>query len=176
MSRKKNQATAQAITVQPKEQPGKPKIVERWNEYFGSGNLEDWQRLMRDVGCYGEFKSKKACRKVSLSRYNTAHVVAWARKHELTSFCQALGKVWVNIVDFLAAIEHGNAVCRFESQHQLSSYTLSSGKTYPRRMVTKGSPLRALLAHIFDPSIRERKVPKKEMDEVTQKLATMKLV
>ncbi|KAK6078091.1 hypothetical protein SCUP515_04521 [Seiridium cupressi] len=161
MARTKKRGAAQGTTVQPKKQKSDPRIVQQWNAYFGPGDLEDWQRLMRDLGFQKEFQSKRSCRKLST---------------QLIYHCKALKKVWINIVDFLAAIGHGNAVYRFNSQHELSHYTLNTGKIYPRRWVTEGSPLRALFAHIRDPWIAERKVSKKEMDEITNGLGDMKIV
>ncbi|KAM0807339.1 hypothetical protein AB5N19_07678 [Seiridium cardinale] len=151
MARTKKRGAAPGTTVQPRKQQSDTRIVQQWNAYFGPGDLEDWQRLMRDLGLQKEFQSKRSCRK-------------------------ALKKVWINIVDFMVAIGHGNAVYRFNSQHELSHYTLNTGKIYPRRWVTEGSPLRALFAHIRDPWIAERKVSKKEMDEITNGLGDMKIV
>lgn len=49
-----------------KKKTGSPSIVLRFDTYFGSGALSDWQRLCRDVGLEGEYPSKNQCRKVSL--------------------------------------------------------------------------------------------------------------
>ncbi len=40
------------------------KVVLDWNDYFGPGDLSDWQRLMVDLGYTEYFKSKTQCRKV----------------------------------------------------------------------------------------------------------------
>ncbi|GAP83335.1 hypothetical protein SAMD00023353_0203150 [Rosellinia necatrix] len=99
-------------------------VVERWEVYMGMGELEDWQRLMKDLGFEEEFPSKTQCRK-------------------------ALKTVWVNIHDFLNAIENGQPVPCFPSQRDLARYTKENGLFYPRRKIRKGSPLRQLLAQIF---------------------------
>jgi hypothetical protein len=41
-------------------------IATEFDAYFGSGDLEDWQRLCHDVGLTGQFRSKTECRKVSM--------------------------------------------------------------------------------------------------------------
>ena len=51
----------------------KPKIVKQWDDYFQEGELEDWQRLMRDLGIEGEFASKSKCRKVYTYIFTAAH-------------------------------------------------------------------------------------------------------
>lgn len=42
----------------------KKKVVMDWERYIGRGELEDWQRLMHDLGFDEEFPSKSQCRKV----------------------------------------------------------------------------------------------------------------
>lgn len=46
-----------------------PSIVKRFDKYFGSGTLEDWQRLCRDVGLEGSYGSITQCRKVYIDTY-----------------------------------------------------------------------------------------------------------
>lgn len=41
-------------------------IVEEFEAYFGTGTLQDWQRLCRDVGLSGDLPSITQCRKVIL--------------------------------------------------------------------------------------------------------------
>lgn len=41
-------------------------LAHAWNDYFGAGELKDWQRLCRDLGLRGDLSSKNKCRKVSL--------------------------------------------------------------------------------------------------------------
>ncbi|KAI4867892.1 hypothetical protein F4820DRAFT_445710 [Hypoxylon rubiginosum] len=110
----------------------KEQIVSDWEEYFGSGDLPDWQRLMADLGFTEQFASKNQCRK-------------------------ALTHVWVNIRDFLDDTKAGREVHRFDNEKQLSDYTISEGKIYPKKKIQKGSPLQKLLAHIFSPRGRHRK-------------------
>ena len=39
-------------------------IVREFDAYFGTGTLEDWQRLCRDVGLTKSYPSITQCRKV----------------------------------------------------------------------------------------------------------------
>ncbi|KAI4601697.1 hypothetical protein KJ359_011828 [Pestalotiopsis sp. 9143b] len=136
MSRKKNRG-AKPITVEAKNPPKKSKIVTRWEDYFKEGNLEDWNRLMKDLGFVDEFPSITKCRK-------------------------ALKNVWVNIPDFLNGLASGKPTRHFPSQHELAAYTLKTGKVFPNKKIPKGSPLRRLLANIRQPSIGEKRVPEAE--------------
>ncbi|KAK0731743.1 hypothetical protein B0H67DRAFT_85409 [Lasiosphaeris hirsuta] len=97
----------------------KPAIVKRFDDYFGAGTLEDWQRLCGDVGLSEDFGSKTKCRK-------------------------ALKRVHVNIHDLLSAIENGHAVHRFRNVRELAEYSVREGKIYPKRWVKDG-PIKALL-------------------------------
>ncbi|KAI2629810.1 hypothetical protein GGR54DRAFT_280134 [Hypoxylon sp. NC1633] len=123
---KKAKAAAPDSSANKPRQDGRdpPKVVAAWVGYFGSGDLQDWQRLMTDLGFDEEFKSKTQCRK-------------------------ALRGVWVNIVDFLEDSKAGRPTERFKSERQLSKYTKETKKIYPRKNVIKGSPLASLLAGIF---------------------------
>ncbi|KAI0176218.1 hypothetical protein GGR52DRAFT_350529 [Hypoxylon sp. FL1284] len=53
-----------AKTSQSKRIEAREKLVADWEEYFGSGDLSDWQRLMADLGFTEQFTSKNQCRKV----------------------------------------------------------------------------------------------------------------
>ena len=72
---------------------------------------------------------------------------------EITLGCfvpkQALKTVWVNIPDFLNAVNRPNDVAFFPNQQALAAYTVETRKIFPKRYVGKGSPLAALMAHIF---------------------------
>ncbi|KAI1501717.1 hypothetical protein F5X99DRAFT_189537 [Biscogniauxia marginata] len=121
MSRKKTKKQARADAAAA----AREKIVTDWDEYFGAGDLADWQRLLTDLGLDGEsYSSKTQCRK-------------------------ALEGVWVNIRDFLDAVKMGKPVHHFGSEAELSKYTVKHKKTYPKDLIPKGSPLRRLLAHIL---------------------------
>ncbi|KAI1107502.1 hypothetical protein F4804DRAFT_161907 [Jackrogersella minutella] len=94
-----------------------------WRNYFGTGDLEDWRRLMVDLGLSGTFTSKTQCRK-------------------------ALQHVWVNIVDFLEDVKEGRQPYRFENEKALRKYTRKTKRFYPKSLMPKGSPLRSLFAKI----------------------------
>ncbi|KAI3343185.1 hypothetical protein F4824DRAFT_133797 [Ustulina deusta] len=119
MGRKKNK-TARAANGALKPSA----VVVEWEKYMGQGELEDWQRLMGDLGFDEQFPSKTKCR-------------------------QALKSVWVNIFDFLMAIKKGEPVHHFRTQSELAAYTKKNRKFYPKKSIPKGSPLRQLLAQIF---------------------------
>lgn len=62
---------------------------------------------------------------------------------------QALKDVWINIHDFLAAKHKPGDVVFFLSERELATYTRKTRKFFPRRNISRGSPLRDLLAHIL---------------------------
>lgn len=62
---------------------------------------------------------------------------------------QALIRVWVNIYDFLDAVDNGSRVQFFPNQHKLAQYTVNESKIFPKRFIEKGSPLAALRAKIL---------------------------
>ncbi|ESZ94628.1 hypothetical protein SBOR_4975 [Sclerotinia borealis F-4128] len=103
----------------------KKTVVGLWEDYFGNETqLANWQRLCVDVGMEEIPSSITKCRK-------------------------ALGKVWVNIYDFLDAKAEGKPVKRYKSEQKLAMYTMKSGKIYPKKQAKQGGPARVLLAHIF---------------------------
>jgi hypothetical protein len=76
----------------------------------------------------------------------------------LTQGQQAMDGVWINICDFLAA-PNKRAVHHFASEQELSHYTLTSNRCFPKKLIVdapKGSPLRLLLAHILHPRRQRR--------------------
>ncbi|RYC59614.1 hypothetical protein CHU98_g6590 [Xylaria longipes] len=66
MAKKKNKKAS--ATATPSQQAvvvaKKPTVVLQWEKYMGHGELEDWQRLMKDLGFEDHFPSKTQCRKV----------------------------------------------------------------------------------------------------------------
>jgi hypothetical protein len=125
--------------------PPRRLVVVEWKQYMGEGALADWQRLMKDLGFDEEFPSKTQCRKVTkqtlLPRCRATRSVLTLHK--------ALKTVWVNIPDFLHAIENGQPVHHFRNQWDLAKYTIKTRRYYPKDGIEKSSPLRQLLAHIF---------------------------
>ncbi|KAF7900368.1 uncharacterized protein EAF01_007670 [Botrytis porri] len=114
-------ASVEAKTAKTK----KKTVVGLWEDYFGNETeLANWQRLCVDVGLEEIPTSITKCRK-------------------------ALGKVWVNIFDFLDAKAEGKPVKRYQSERKLATYTLNTGKIYPKHKAKEGGPARVLLAHIF---------------------------
>ncbi|KAI1311381.1 hypothetical protein F5Y03DRAFT_305527 [Xylaria venustula] len=106
-----------------------PKIVAAWDEYMGGNELQDFQRLLKDLGfenVEANYPSKTKCR-------------------------QAFKTVWVNIPDFLDAVKKGEHVYGFLSEYALAEYTKKTRKFYPKRWIVKGSPLQQLLRGIRIP-------------------------
>ncbi|KAI1810247.1 hypothetical protein GGS20DRAFT_568298 [Poronia punctata] len=97
-------------------------VIIDWVNYTGDGRLAHWNQLLKDVGIEEEFPSKTQCKK-------------------------KLDTVFVNIKDFLSAIENGIPVHHFPSRSALVKYTKKH--TYPKDNIVKGSPLRQLLVDVF---------------------------
>lgn len=121
-------------------------IVREWEQYFQKGELEDWQRFMRDLGFTQEFASKTQCRKVRSHTHTTITVVGPIPTAHgalgLISFppVKALVGVWVNIRDFLDAVEKGLPVPRHQSESALARYTVDNKRIFPKASIVKGRP------------------------------------
>ncbi|EGZ76993.1 hypothetical protein NEUTE2DRAFT_99337 [Neurospora tetrasperma FGSC 2509] len=100
--------------------PQRQDVIVRWKNYFGAGDLEDWQRLCQDLGLGGEFGSKTKCR-------------------------TALKSINVNIWDFLDAVEVGNIPQMFLTKKELVKYTTKTGRIFPRDEAKDMGPVAALL-------------------------------
>jgi hypothetical protein len=70
-----------------------------------------------------------------------------------STFVQAIKRIYVNLVDLEHAGHHGNieVVRPFPTEVALSEYTKSSEKFYWRDSVPRGSLLKLLLRHIWNP-------------------------
>ncbi|KAL2259467.1 hypothetical protein VTK26DRAFT_6849 [Humicola hyalothermophila] len=101
-----------------------PAIVREFEKYFGTGTLEDWQRLCRDIGIGGDLSSITKCRK-------------------------ALRRVHINIHDLLEAVKRGQTPHRFASVQELAAYTVRERKMYPKHYVKEMGPVKALLRCIM---------------------------
>ncbi|KAK4128744.1 hypothetical protein N657DRAFT_38508 [Parathielavia appendiculata] len=99
-------------------------IVQEFDDYFGTGTLEDWQRLCHDVGLEGYYGSITQCRK-------------------------ALRTVHVNIRDLLEAVKQGEKPRRFASAAQLVAYTVNTRKFYPLSKVKEMGPVKVLLRNML---------------------------
>ncbi|KAH6853810.1 hypothetical protein B0I37DRAFT_16153 [Chaetomium sp. MPI-CAGE-AT-0009] len=99
-------------------------IAGEFNTYFGTGTLQDWQRLCQDVGLSGEYSSIKQCRK-------------------------ALSTVHVNIHDLIDAVKQGTTPHRFGNAGQLAEYTRRTGRVFPKKKAKEMGAVRALLRLIF---------------------------
>ncbi|KAK0734044.1 hypothetical protein B0T26DRAFT_797962 [Lasiosphaeria miniovina] len=120
MSRKKNSQTNV-------EKQRRNEVVKRFDDYFGAGKLEDWQRLCIKIGLDADgcdLSSITKCRK-------------------------ALKSVYINIYDLVEAINKGEEVPRFASLDQLVRYTLGTRRIYPKAQAKKYGPVRALMRNVF---------------------------
>ncbi|AEO53546.1 hypothetical protein MYCTH_2114467 [Thermothelomyces thermophilus ATCC 42464] len=99
-------------------------IVQEFDDYFGTGTLQDWQRLCRDVGLSGDLPSISQCRK-------------------------ALKTVHVNIHDLLEAVKHGKQPQRFPNVQKLVHYTMRTGRFFPKDKVKEMGPVKALMRRIL---------------------------
>ncbi|KAK4659164.1 hypothetical protein QC762_107795 [Podospora pseudocomata] len=120
-----------------KDQSQPPAIVARFDEHFGAGDLQDWQRLCSDIFRENELKSFDLCSKTK---------------------CRKLLKtVFINIQDLVDCIEknltgeHPKVYPqRFASLNQLVKYTMKEGKVYPKKWVKNGlGPVKALMRDIL---------------------------
>ncbi|KAG8730571.1 hypothetical protein FRC11_006406, partial [Ceratobasidium sp. 423] len=74
--------------------------------------------------------------------------------------CQQLvTATYVNIIDLIDTVSTGNPVQHFNSEKELSVYTLDTGNILSRDSPHVGSLLKFLLRNIFDPSDATRKNP-----------------
>lgn len=126
-----------------------PKIVQAWEQYFQKGELDDWQRFMRDLGFTQDFTSKTQCRKVRSHTHThiTITIISplpthypWALGLISSPLVKALVGVWVNIQDFLDAVKKGLPVPRHPSERALAQYTVNEKKIFPKVMIVKGRP------------------------------------
>ncbi|KAF9761565.1 hypothetical protein IL306_003770 [Fusarium sp. DS 682] len=100
-------------------------LMDRWNDYFQKGTLQDYQRLCADLGLPSNLPSKTKCR-------------------------DALKRINVNIKQFLECENKPDGVKLFKSRKALIRWTFKKKAVFPKRDLPKGSPLRTLLKQIFD--------------------------
>lgn len=161
-------------------QHARKRVLGEWKLYFGDESLQvNWQRFLHDLGM-GDFTTKTKCKKVSgttLFRLPLQRAACNCQARLMVAIKQALQHVWININDFLeqirmrdeAAMNLGDDAAReealqqpikvdfFPTQRALAEYTIKSGKVFPRRHITKESPLKLLLAEILYPGRRRGK-------------------
>ncbi|KPM37775.1 hypothetical protein AK830_g8804 [Neonectria ditissima] len=106
-------------------------MVEQFNSAFGTDekDLESWQRLCRILGV-GVPDTLKECR-------------------------QRVQRTHVNLVDLTESPTTGNKVEIFPSVEALRSYTIETGKIFPRNEAHAGGLLKTLLRQIFHTSARK---------------------
>ncbi|KAJ4318332.1 hypothetical protein N0V84_006929 [Fusarium piperis] len=117
--------TAPSDSVSDPNPKHKVCLATQWTTYIQKGTLEDFQRLCADLGLSGDLGSKTKCRK------------------EIKS-------VNVNIKQFLRSKNKPEDVKFFKNRHDLVQYTRRTKSFFPRRQITKGDPLAALLKMMDD--------------------------
>ncbi|KAG9311186.1 hypothetical protein JVU11DRAFT_8259 [Chiua virens] len=86
------------------------------------------------------------------SWHNLCHVVRIDPIPEDLDTCrEAVRRKFVNLVDLVDRANTGVEVTLFETERQLSQYTLSTGKIFPGEHAYAGGVLRYLLRHILHP-------------------------
>ncbi|KAJ0388393.1 hypothetical protein COL922a_000196 [Colletotrichum nupharicola] len=98
-------------------------LISDWDEYFGDGDLDDWQRLCGDLGLPTDLPSKTQCRK-------------------------AIRTVHVNIRQFLDAVPKPEDVIFFKNIYKLARWSRKSKKLVPKDLITRGTPMRALMREL----------------------------
>ncbi|KAF5528441.1 hypothetical protein CGCA056_v000607 [Colletotrichum aenigma] len=98
-------------------------LISDWDEYFGDGDLDDWQRLCGDLGLPTDLPSKTQCRK-------------------------AIRTVHVNIRQFLDAVPKPETVIFFKNVYKLAHWSRKSKKLVPKDLITRGTPMRALMREL----------------------------
>ncbi|KAK3397468.1 hypothetical protein B0T20DRAFT_393292 [Sordaria brevicollis] len=101
-------------------------IVGEFARYFGDNTLENWHRLIRDIGLDENPPTINKCR-------------------------QVIKKVNVNIYDLLEAVAQGTHPQHFGTIGLLAQYSIRNRKIYPSQMAKKDKvgPVRALLRGLF---------------------------
>ncbi|TCD65133.1 hypothetical protein EIP91_003064 [Steccherinum ochraceum] len=107
----------------------KTALVRQFNDNFGNdeNDLEAWHKLCRVIGIRPVPSDIYSCR-------------------------QAVQATHVNMVDVVQASETGGTVPVFDSEQELSEYTIATGKFFPRDHVESSDLLRHCLRHINDPN------------------------
>ncbi|KAF4842731.1 hypothetical protein CGCSCA4_v008451 [Colletotrichum siamense] len=98
-------------------------LISDWDEYFGDGDLDDWQRLCGDLGLPTDLPSKTQCRK-------------------------AIRTVHVNIRQFLDAVPKPETVIFFKNVYKLAHWSRKSKNMVPKDLITRGTPMRALMREL----------------------------
>jgi hypothetical protein len=84
--------------------------------------------------------------------------LSWRVRQVILTICEKVLKtVFVNIIDFLEAVEHREPVYRFPSQVALAKYTKTTRRTYPKGCIASRNPLGGLLTDIIHERIPRRR-------------------
>ncbi|KAK1998573.1 hypothetical protein LX36DRAFT_656384 [Colletotrichum falcatum] len=98
-------------------------FLAKWDKYFGKRELADWQRLCFDLCLPSDLPSKTQCRKALKTRF-------------------------VNIRQFVKAVDEGDGIRHFADARELARFTRKRSLWVPINGLPKGDPLRTLLHRI----------------------------
>jgi hypothetical protein len=120
--------------------------VKQFNAVYGTdvNNLGNWQSLCHIVRIAPVPDDLHACREAS-----HIHSVPLSLAHRRSY--QAVYYSFINLVDLVDTPNTGVGVRVFESERDLSEYTISTGKFFPRDHALAGGLLRYLLRQIYHP-------------------------
>lgn len=120
-------------------------VVGHFDTTYGRNvsRLQAWQDLCRDVGV-GIGGSIDQCQRVG-----PKHTPSPESFNSLTHRYQNLKGIYINIVDYVNAKQHGTDVRRFSSPKALSNYIRNNpAKMFPRDEAKKNPILRWMLIHL----------------------------
>jgi len=125
-------------------------LTKQFNTKYGTDvdDLAAWQSLCVRLGIDPVPSKIKQCREV---------YPYYRQNHDAridTRYPQIVTGTHVNLVDL---VDNSATLRIFSSVEELSSYSRSSGKIFPREMAYAGELLRYLLRHIMDPSRDSRR-------------------
>ncbi|KJA16384.1 hypothetical protein HYPSUDRAFT_147812 [Hypholoma sublateritium FD-334 SS-4] len=105
-------------------------LVKQFNVNYGTDetSLDNWRRLCAYIGFFPLPNTIEDCRMVILHTH-------------------------VNLVDLVDGFNQGVFVTVFRTVHELSAYTTSTGKIFPRQNIHAGNLLKYLLRHIMHPEL-----------------------
>lgn len=121
-------------------------LSSEFNIHYGSHatKLENWQALCIELGICHSIESISKCRKVGSSDAQPVILLCFTK---LTS--QALGNIYVNLVDLVNSRRTGQKVEHFPNVTTLRKYTRETNKIFPRSAAKEDGFLKALLRVIY---------------------------
>lgn len=104
--------------------------------------LQNWQQLCEELDLKGPFTSIKQCKKV-------CYAALKVERRDTDLVCQALSKIYVNIVDLLDCRILKKKPTKFPNLRALEKYTRESGRVFSRHLAKQDKLLRVLLRKLW---------------------------